>query len=80
MGVLSGLKPDRVFTFFEEIAQIPHGSGNVEAISDYLAGFAGERGLQCIQDAVKNIIIIKEATPGYEQEPAVILQDRKSVV
>ena len=38
MGVLSGLKPDRVFTFFEEIAQIPHGSGNVEAISDYLEG------------------------------------------
>lgn len=80
MGVLSGLKPDRVFTFFEEIAQIPHGSGNVEAISDYLAGFAGERGLQCIQDAVKNIIIIKEATPGYEQEPAVILQGHMDMV
>lgn len=80
MGALSGLKPERVFTFFEEIAQIPHGSGNVEAISDYLADFAGERGLQCLQDAVKNIIIIKEATPGYEREPAVILQGHMDMV
>ena len=70
MGILSGLKPEKVFTYFEEIARIPHGSGNVGAISDYLAGFARERGLQYIQDEVKNVIIIKEATPGYEQEPA----------
>ncbi|MDE5746334.1 MAG: hypothetical protein K2I21_02010 [Acetatifactor sp.] len=80
MGVLSGLKPEKVFTFFEEIAQIPHGSGNVEAISDYLADFARKRGLQCIQDEIKNIIIIKEATAGYEQEPALILQGHMDMV
>ncbi len=80
MGVLSGLKPEKVFTFFEEIAQIPHGSGNVEAISDYLADFAGKRGLQCIQDEIKNIIIIKEAAVGYEQEPALILQGHMDMV
>lgn len=80
MGVLSGLKPEKVFAYFEEIAQIPHGSGNVEAISNYLAEFARERGLQCIQDEVKNIIIIKGATPGYEQEPAVILQGHMDMV
>lgn len=80
MGVLSGLKPEKVFAYFEEIAQIPHGSGNVAAISNYLAEFARERGLQCIQDEVKNIIIIKEATPGYEQEPAVILQGHMDMV
>lgn len=80
MGVLSGLKPEKVFTYFEEIAQIPHGSGNVEAISDYLAGFARERGLQYIQDQVRNVIIIKEASSGYEQEPALILQGHMDMV
>ncbi len=80
MGVLSGLKPEKVFTYFEEIARIPHGSGNVEAISDYLAGFARERGLYYIQDEVKNVIIVKEASPGYEQEPALILQGHMDMV
>ncbi|MDE5892394.1 MAG: aminoacyl-histidine dipeptidase [Acetatifactor sp.] len=80
MGVLSGLEPGRVFTYFEEITQIPHGSGNIEAISNYLADFARERGLECIQDEVGNVIIIKAATPGYEQEPAVILQGHMDMV
>lgn len=80
MGVLSGLKPEKVFAYFEEIAQIPHGSGNVEAISGYLAEFAKKRGLQYIQDESRNIIIIKEATAGYEQEPALILQGHMDMV
>lgn len=80
MGVLSNLEPKSVFAFFEEITKIPHGSGNVGQISDYLAEFARERGLCCIQDNLKNIIIIKEATFGYENEPAVILQGHMDMV
>ena len=80
MGVLSNLEPQNVFRFFEEITRIPHGSGNVGQISDYLAGFARERGLYCVQDELKNIIIVKEATPGYEEEPAVILQGHMDMV
>ena len=34
MGVLEGLKPERVFYYFEEICKIPHGSYNVAAISE----------------------------------------------
>lgn len=80
MGVLSNLEPQNVFHFFEEITKIPHGSGNVGQISDYLAGFAKERGLFCIQDQWKNIIIRKEATCGYEEEPVVILQGHMDMV
>ncbi|MBQ2802271.1 MAG: aminoacyl-histidine dipeptidase [Lachnospiraceae bacterium] len=80
MGVLSGLEPKNVFYYFEEITKIPHGSGNVEQISDYLVAFAKERKLFCIQDAVKNVIIVKEATPGYENEPPVILQGHMDMV
>lgn len=80
MNILSQLEPGRVFQYFEEICSIPHGSGNVEQISDYLADFAKEQGLFCIQDAVKNIIIVKEAAEGYEQEPAIILQGHMDMV
>lgn len=80
MGVLSELEPKNVFRFFEDITRIPHGSGNVEQISDFLVSFAKERGLFCVQDELKNVIIIKEATPGYEEEPPVILQGHMDMV
>lgn len=80
MAVLEGIEPTRVFHFFEEICGIPHGSGNIEQISNYLKKFATDRGLYCIQDEVKNIIIIKEATPGYEKEAPFILQGHMDMV
>ena len=45
MGVLTGLQPERVFYYFEELINIPHGSGNTKEISDYLAAFAAEHDL-----------------------------------
>ena len=80
MGVLSNLEPKSVFHYFEEITKIPHGSGNVGQISDYLVNFARERGIYCIQDELKNVIMIKEASAGYENEPAVILQGHMDMV
>ncbi len=80
MRVLEGLEPKNVFYYFEEICGIPHGSGNVEAISDYLKAFAEKRSLEVIQDELKNIIIIKEASEGYEEEPPVILQGHMDMV
>ncbi len=80
MGVLSALEPKKVFEYFEEICNIPHGSGNVEQISDYLVKFAKDRELEVIQDELKNVIIIKEATVGYENEPPVIIQGHMDMV
>ncbi len=80
MGALTGLQPERVFHFFEEICGIPHGSGNISQISDYLVDFAKARKLFYIQDDLKNVIIIKPATAGYEEEPAVILQGHMDMV
>ncbi len=80
MRVLESLEPAKVFYFFEEICKIPHGSGNVGAISDYLKRFAEERNLEVYQDQIKNIVIIKEASEGYEEEPAVIIQGHMDMV
>lgn len=80
MSVLEGLQPASVFHFFEEICGIPHISYHEQALSDYCVAFARERNLFCQQDKMGNVIIIKEATPGYEKEPAIILQGHLDMV
>ena len=80
MAVLEGLKPEKVFQYFEAICQIPHGSGNTKELSDWLAAFAQERGLECHQDELNDIIIIKEASAGYEAADPVIIQGHMDMV
>ena len=80
MGKLDGLRPAEVFHFFEEISRIPRGSGNMDAVSGYLKDFAESRGLFCVQDEAKNIIIIKEAAPGYEDREPLLLQGHMDMV
>ena len=80
MNVLSHLEPKSVFSFFEEICAIPHGSGNTKMISDYLMDFAAKRGLEAWQDELNNVVIIKEAAPGYEEAEPVILQGHMDMV
>ncbi len=78
--IAAGLEPRVVFTYFEEICGIPHGSGNTKAVSDYLVAFAKEQGLQYQQDELNNVIMVKEATVGYENAPTVILQGHMDMV
>ncbi len=80
MAVLEGLKPEKVFAFFESICQIPHGSGNTKALSDWLVAFAKERGLEYYQDELNDVIIIKEASEGYENSAPVIMQGHIDMV
>ena len=80
MSVLSHLEPRGVFHYFEELCAIPRGSGHTKAVSDWCAAFARARGLEYHQDALNNIIIIKEAAPGYEGAEPVILQGHLDMV
>ena len=78
--VLEGLKPDKVFYYFEEISKIPRCSGKEKQISDYLYNFAKSRDLEVIQDEHLNIIIKKPASKGYENAPTVMLQGHMDMV
>ena len=80
MRVLDQLEPRSVFHFFEDLCQIPHGSGNTRAISDYCVAFAQARGLRYVQDELNNVVIWKDGTAGYENAPAVILQGHLDMV
>ena len=77
---LEALEPKEFFHYFREISNIPRGSYNVDAISDYLVNFAKERGLEVHQDAEKNVIIIKEASEGCEGAEPLMLQGHMDIV
>lgn len=72
MSILDEKKPHQ--RFFEALTKIPHGSENEQAISDFLVEFAKTRKRKVIQDAANNVIVYKEASRGYEDHPAVMLQ------
>lgn len=78
--MLEHLEPKVVFSYFEKICSIPHGSGNVQNISNYLVEFAKERNLEYIQDEVYNVIIKKPGTKGYEAKEPVIIQGHMDMV
>ena len=80
MSVLGHLEPKAVFAFFEQICAIPHGSFNNTQLSNWLVEFARARGLEYYQDAAENVVIIKEATPGYENAEPVIVQGHMDMV
>lgn len=80
MGVLSGLKPEGVWKYFENLCGIPHGSYNEKAISDYCVDFAKKRGLEVYQDEAWNVVIIKAASAGYENAEPLIIQGHLDMV
>lgn len=77
---LKNLEPVEVFRYFEEINNIPRGSGDERRISDYLVSFAKEHKLEVIQDPALNVIIKKPGTKGYEGSPGVIIQGHMDMV
>ncbi|MCR4611194.1 MAG: aminoacyl-histidine dipeptidase [Lachnospiraceae bacterium] len=78
--MLENLYPNEVFKYFEEISNIPRGTYNEKAISDYLVAFAKERNLEVYQDDLYNVIIFKEASTGYEDREPIILQGHMDMV
>lgn len=65
---------------FKEMCGIPHGSYNIDAISEYLVEFAKSHNLKYRQDEEKNVIIWKAATPGYEDREPIMIQGHMDMV
>ena len=78
--MLEALQPHAVFHWFEEISSIPRGSGSTSAIAEWCVRFAKERELRFFRDEADNVVIFKEASPGYEGAPTIILQGHLDMV
>ncbi len=78
--IINGFKPDSLFNIFEDISAIPRGSLNESGIADYLEKFAESRGLMHFRDSANNVLIKKDASEGYEDEPPVLFQAHTDMV
>ncbi|MGN1054813.1 MAG: aminoacyl-histidine dipeptidase, partial [Erysipelotrichaceae bacterium] len=66
--------------YFNEIAKIPHGSFNEEAIADYVVEFAKKRNLKWVRDDMNNVVVYKPASKGYEDAKPLILEAHMDMV
>ena len=74
------MNTENVLSFFKEITKIPRESGHEEHIIAYLQKFAADNGLECKTDEAGNVLITKEAAPGYENVPVIVLQSHSDMV
>lgn len=77
---INKLSPSEVFSYFQEICAIPHGSGNTGMIADYCLEFAKLHGLKARKDMSDNVVIFKAGSSGYEDCEPVILQGHLDMV
>ena len=83
MSILGHLEPTNVFHFFEEICNIPHGSGNIDKISDYLVDFAKE--IERLEKEKSKLekevdrVVKKLANQGFvAKAPAAVIEEEKA--
>ncbi len=66
--------------YFVEISKIPRASFNEEKIADYIENLAHEHNLKTHRDEIHNLVVYKDGTAGYENNPTVILQAHMDMV
>lgn len=74
------MNSESVLEIFREITRIPRESGHEEKMIEFLQNFAAAHNLACKTDAIGNVVITKEATPGKENVPAIALQSHQDMV
>jgi dipeptidase D len=74
------LKPNLMWSFFDEITKIPRPSKKESKIVQYLLDFAQKHRLEVKKDGAMNVLISKPASPGKENLSAVILQSHVDMV
>ena len=80
LEVIKGVKNEAPFKYFEEISKIPRASGNEKEIADYLVEFAKKLGLDWYRDSADNVLIVKEASVGRENDESIMLQAHTDMV
>ena len=69
-----------ILSIFKEITKIPRESGHEEKIIAWLQSWADLHSLECKTDKAGNVLIIREAVPGYEDRPTIVLQSHSDMV
>jgi len=80
MPNITELEPKLLWKHFNEIRKIPRCSKHEEKIREYILSFGKKYDLPIKTDNAGNIVITKQASPGYHNKPIVILQGHMDMV
>ncbi|MEF8879525.1 MAG: aminoacyl-histidine dipeptidase [Candidatus Thermoplasmatota archaeon] len=80
MSIVEDFEPGVLWKHFDEIRKIPHCSKHEEKIREYIVDFAEEHDLDYKVDDIGNVVIKKQADPGMEDKPIVVLQGHMDMV
>lgn len=73
-------EPAPVWECFSALSAIPRCSRQEERARTWVMERAGKQGLACRTDATGNLVVRKEASPGMEASPTVVLQGHLDMV
>jgi dipeptidase D len=73
MSDIRNLEPKALWNYFADICEIPHPSKKEEKIIEFMKNFGESNGLETIVDETGNVIVKKQATPGYEDRKGIIV-------
>ena len=77
---VKGLQPSILWKYFGEILEIPRPSKKESKIIAYLIDFAKKNNIDYETDEIKNVLMRKPATPGFENKKIVALQSHMDMV
>jgi len=77
---VKNLQPALLWSFFDQITQVPRPSKKEEKIVRYLLEFAEQNGLEATKDSANNVLIRKPATQGKENLKRLIFQTHVDMV
>jgi len=78
--VLSGIEPELLWKYFDELRKIPRCSKHEEKAAEYVASAVRNLGFESESDDAGNVIAKKPATEGCENAPIVVLQAHLDMV
>ena len=74
------LAPQELWSNFTALNAVPRPSKKEERVIQFMLDFGNNLGLETFTDAIKNVIIKKPASPGFENRKTVILQSHLDMV
>ncbi len=79
-NAISQIKPQALWTLFQQICAIPHPSGHEQELRNFFIAKAKKTGLQVTVDSIGNLRIDKSTSPGHESGLHVLLQAHLDMV
>ena len=74
------LQPQIVWQYFDRLCAIPHPSGHLDAVREYICSVAKEAGHEVKVDEVGNLLVNIPATPGCDTAEVLVLQAHMDMV